>query len=99
MRGPVAEHVESLPGGVVQGSSDVLNTLFAELRPGDLPGLLARFPRRGADRALRTHSVGMDKSVGAIGAGSFTTNGYNGSGQKVAIVDTGSRHRAPPHSL
>jgi len=86
---PVLRYLEHIPGSAVLVRTRVLNGLVARLPADTVADLLAAF----ADIALADESgvrhLSMDKSVGAIGAGSFTGGGYNGSGTKVAIVDTG----------
>ncbi len=99
LQDPLRRYVESLPSGSVLGSSNVLNSVFARVRPADLPALVAAFPTIGRVDASPTLTVSMDKSVGAIGASSFTSPGYNGSGQSVAIGDTGIDTSHPAFSL
>jgi len=96
---PMRRYVEALPQGRVLGASRVLNSLFARVRAADLPALVAAFPTIGRVDESPTLTLTMDKSVGAIGAGSFTTPGYNGSGQSVAIGDTGIDTSHPAFSL
>ncbi len=85
----IAAHVESLPAGRVLARTAVLNALVVRVRPADLPALLRINPEIARVAMSGIRETSMDVSVPVIGAADWTDNGIDGSGQKVAVVDTG----------
>lgn len=88
-QGAIAAHVADLPGGRVLARTAVMNALVVRVRPEDLPDLLRIHPGIARVAPARRRAAAMDVSGPVTGAGDWTSVGVDGSGQKVAVVDTG----------
>ncbi len=96
---PLVDRLTARPDSRVWSRLVVLNAVTARVRPADLPALVRGLPDLALVDRCRTRHVDMNNSVGAIGAASWTAAAYNGSGQRVAIVDTGVDTTHPAFAL
>jgi subtilisin family serine protease len=77
------------------GSTVLVNAVWAEMAPADLPRLIEEHPEIWRVVPARASYALPDKSVGSVGASSFWTGGYTGSGAYVCVLDTGIDNQHP----
>ncbi len=87
--GPVEAAVLGVPGARLLGRSILLNGISAEVPAGAVAGLLDALPQVGRVLPHGIRTADLNTSVATIGASSWIGAGSNGSGTKVAVLDTG----------